>query len=134
VPLSDPTATTVSPYFLDDDTQWATYLGDFTFRACHDITAFMGIGRAAASCMSEAQMWDISDPVNPQFLWRYHNPAVQPEHIDLFSSAAFSWDGAIVAFGDESGGSGAARCRTTRAPTLQFWSSRRERFRKRPNR
>jgi hypothetical protein len=82
----------------------------FTFSACHDISVFTGIDRAAAACMSEAQMWDISDPANPVFLWRYDNPAVQPSKIDLFHSATFSWDGSIVAFGDESGGGGAARC------------------------
>jgi hypothetical protein len=113
VDLDDPSwtgNTSVSDYFLDEDTQWATYLGAFTFRACHDITVFTDINRAAAACMSEAQLWDISDPANPEFLWRYDNPAIQPANIDLFHSAAFTWDGMVVAFGDESGGGGAARC------------------------
>jgi hypothetical protein len=110
VPLDNPAAATVSKYFLDDDTEWATYLGAFTFRACHDISVFMELGLAAAACMSEGQLWDISDPANPEFIWRYDNPAIQPANIDLFHSASFSWDGTIVAFGDESGGGGAARC------------------------
>lgn len=110
VPLASPADAIVSSYFLDDDTEWATYLGAFTFRACHDITVFTEINRAAAACMSEAQLWDISDPLNPEFLWRYDNPAIQPANIDLFHSASFSWDGKVVAFGDESGGGGAARC------------------------
>lgn len=110
VPLSNPAAATVSPYFLDPATEWATYLGSFTFRACHDISVFVELGLAAAACMSEAQLWDISDPDSPQFLWRYDNPAVQPANVDLFHSASFSWDGTVVAFGDESGGGGAARC------------------------
>jgi len=110
VPLGNPTAATMSKYFLDDDTELATYLGQFTFRACHDISVFTELGLAAAACLSEAQLWDISDPVNPQFLWRYDNPAVQPANIDLFHSSTFSWDGSIVVFGDESGGGGAARC------------------------
>jgi hypothetical protein len=110
VPLDDPAAATVSYYDLDDDTEWATYLGAFTFRACHDISVFVDLGLAAAACMSEGQLWDISDPLDPEFLWRYDNPAIKPENIDLFHSASFSWDGRIVAFGDESGGGGAARC------------------------
>jgi hypothetical protein len=113
VDLDDPSwsgNTSVSHYFLDDDTEWATYLGAFTLRACHDISVFTAINRAAAACLSEAQIWDISDPANPEFLYRYDNDAIKPENIDLFHSAAFSWDGKIVAFGDESGGGGAARC------------------------
>jgi hypothetical protein len=110
VPLNEPANATVTYYDLDDDTEWATYLGAFTFRACHDISVFVELGLAAAACMSEAQLWDISDPLDPEFLWRYDNPAIKPENIDLFHSASFSWDGKIVAFGDESGGGGAARC------------------------
>ncbi|HSK15999.1 MAG TPA: hypothetical protein VK915_07500 [Gaiellaceae bacterium] len=110
VPLSNPTAASVSYYNLDPGTEWATYLGAFTFRACHDISVFTGINRAAAACLSEGQVWDISDPAHPQFLYRYDNPNIKPENIDLFHSASFSWDGKIVAFGDESGGGGAARC------------------------
>lgn len=109
VPLSDPASATVTKYFLDPETEFGTWLG-FTFRACHDISVFTDIDRAAAACMSEAQLWDISDPANPEFLWRYDNPAINPANIDLFHSAAFSWDGKIVAFGDESGGGTAARC------------------------
>ncbi len=109
VPLNDPTAATVSPYHLDGDTEWGTYIGS-TLRACHDISVFMQLGLAAAACLTEGQLWDISDPANPAFLWRYDNPVINPANIDLFHSASFSWDGSVVAFGDESGGGGAARC------------------------
>jgi hypothetical protein len=110
VPLDDPAAATVSPYFLDDDTEFATYLGAFTFRACHDISVFTEAGLAAAACLSEGQLWDISNPAEPEFIWRYDNPAINTANVDLFHSAAFTWDGKVVAFGDESGGGGAARC------------------------
>ena len=110
VPLADPQAATVTAYHLDDATQWATYLGAYTTRACHDISVFKELALAAAACMSEGQLWDISDPLHPRFLWRYDNPVVKPENIDLFHSASFSWDGKVVAFGDESGGGGGARC------------------------
>jgi hypothetical protein len=109
VPLSNPAGATVSEYNLDADTQWGTYVG-FTFRACHDISVFTAIERAAAACLTEGQIWDISDPAHPEFIYRYDNANIKPENIDLFHSAAFSWDGEIVAFGDESGGGGAARC------------------------
>lgn len=117
--VSNPSEYEVHRAFLDEEnTELVTFdldaaglgLGVHTFRACHDISVFTDIDRAAAACMSEAQLWDISDPANPEFLWRYDNPAINPANIDLFHSAAFSWDGKIVAFGDESGGGGAARC------------------------
>jgi hypothetical protein len=110
VPLDDPAAATVSAYGLDPATEWATYRDQYTFRACHDISVFKELNLAAAACMSEAQLWDISDPLNPRFLWRYDNPAIKPENVDLFHSASFSWDGKVVAFGDESGGGGEPRC------------------------
>ena len=113
VPLAEPTAATVSKYVLDPATEPATYPTQgttFTFRACHDISVFVDLRRAAAACMSEAQLWDISDPAAPKLLWRYDNPAIDPAKIDLFHSSTFSWDGRVVAFGDESGGGGAPRC------------------------
>lgn len=98
VPLANPVGATVSKYFLDGGTQ------NFgSRRGCHDITVFLEINRAAAACMSENQMWDITDPLNPVFLWRFDDP------IGFFwHSAAFSWDGTVVAFGDEAGGGAAS--------------------------
>ncbi|MGH3518946.1 MAG: LVIVD repeat-containing protein [Haloechinothrix sp.] len=113
VPLDNPTAATVSKYFLDPGTEAATYPiqgTTFTFRACHDISVFTELKLAAAACLSESQLWDISDPANPQFLWRFDDPVVNTANIDLWHSSTFSWDGKVVAFGDESGGGGAARC------------------------
>ena len=109
VPLNNPQGATVSPYFLDEDTEVGDYLG-FQFTACHDISVFVELDLAAAACLTEGQVWDISNPAEPEFLYRYDNPNIKPENIDLFHSAAFSWDGSIIAFGDESGGGGAARC------------------------
>jgi hypothetical protein len=110
VPADDPEAAQVHEYQLDANTEWATYLGAFTFRACHDMSVFKEPGLLAAACLSEGQLWDISDPLAPEFKWRYDNPNIRPENVDLFHSATFTWDGSIVAFGDESGGGGAARC------------------------
>jgi hypothetical protein len=121
VPVSDPAAATVSAYQLDPATEKATYFNAFTFRACHDISVFVELQLAAAACMSEAQLWDISDPANPEFMWRYDNPAVQPANVDLFHSATFSWDGKMIAFGDESGGGGAARCTDPNDDRGRIW-------------
>jgi hypothetical protein len=121
VPLDDPVdAATVTRYFLDADTQVSTYplgeilgipeLGTWTFSGCHDISVFLELNLAASACFEEAQLWDISDPLSPQFLWRYTNEAIDPGKLDLFHSAAFSWDGEVVAFGDESGGGVFNRC------------------------
>jgi hypothetical protein len=120
VPLANPAAATVSAYNLDAGTQWGTYLG-FTFRACHDISVFLELERAAAACLTEGQIWDISDPAHPQFEYRYDNANIKPENIDLFHSAAFSWDGEIVAFGDESGGGTAARCTNPEDNQGRIW-------------
>jgi hypothetical protein len=115
--VNDPAGATVHKYFLDDDTAVAHFdlnaLGvnlQSSFVACHDISVFLELNLAAGACMSEAQVWDISDPLNPEFLWRFDDPAVDPGKVDLWHSAAFSWDGSVVAFGDESGGGGLPRC------------------------
>jgi hypothetical protein len=110
VPLSNPAGATVSEYRLDAGTEVASYLGAFDFTACHDISVNTAIKRAAAACLSEAQIWDISDPAEPRFLARHDDPVVNTANIDLWHSASFSWDGKVVAFGDESGGGGQARC------------------------
>jgi hypothetical protein len=83
------------------------------FRGCHDIQVFMEIKRAAAACLSEGQIWDISDAANPRTIARLHNP-----NIDIWHSAAFTWDGRIVLFGDEAGGGTSPRCRTADPATL----------------
>ena len=126
VPVGNPAAATVREYRLDAGTQPATYdlrpnADVYTFRACHDISVFKELRLAAAACMSEGQLWDISDPLAPEFRWRYDNPAVKPERIDLFHSASFSWDGEVVAFGDESGGGGAARCTDPHDQQGRIW-------------
>ncbi|HVL97993.1 MAG TPA: hypothetical protein VM324_01725 [Egibacteraceae bacterium] len=113
VPLANPTQATVSKAYLDPGTASATYPlqnTTFSFKACHDISVFVELNLAAGACMSEAQLWDISDPFSPTLLWRFDHPVVDPAKIDLWHSATFSWDGSIVAFGDESGGGGQPRC------------------------
>jgi hypothetical protein len=73
---------------------------------CHDIQVYLSARRklAAAACMSEGQLWDISDPASPRTvgrITRIQNPA-----LDFWHSAAFTWDGRLVLFGDELLGEG----------------------------
>ena len=113
VDLDDPSwtgGTTVSAHHLDEDTPWATYFGASTFRGCFEIGVFIELGLAAAACLSEAQLWDIADPLQPELLWRFDHAVVDPANADSWRAATFTWDGQIVAFGDHSGGGGAARC------------------------
>ena len=107
VPLDDPTAAkvvstpSVSPAI-----------------GCHDVTVFMPEKLAAAACLTESQIWDISDPVNPTILSHIVNPLINIHH-----SAAFSWDGDTVVLGDELGGAAAAAgCLTDgNAPLGALW-------------
>jgi hypothetical protein len=63
---------------------------------CHDIQVFAELRLAAAACMSEGQLWDLTDPLRPTVLAHVDVPEVEFWH-----SAAFTWDGEIVVFGDE---------------------------------
>jgi hypothetical protein len=76
-------------------------------RGCHDIGVFLELKLAAAACLSEGQIWDISDPVHPVTLHRLHNPNIQ-----IWHSGAFTWDGKLAIFGDEAGGGGQAWCKS----------------------
>jgi hypothetical protein len=69
---------------------------------CHDITVFLPIHKAAASCQSEGQIWDITDPANPDTL----HPLVRVDDaaVNFWHSAEFTWDGQYVVFDDEAQG------------------------------
>ena len=77
-------------------------------RGCHDITVFVELSLAGAACLSESQMWDISDLTSPRTIARIHNP-----NVDFWHSAAFTWDGKGIVFGDEAGGGTEPRCGAT---------------------
>jgi hypothetical protein len=69
--------------------------------ACHDITVFLAIHKAAAACMSEGQIWDISDPAHPDTLHAMH---MDDPTVWFWHSAEFTWDGQYVVFDDEGTG------------------------------
>jgi hypothetical protein len=66
------------------------------FFACHDITVLSPRKTAAAACLSQGQMWDISNPLKPRVTADVDTPDV-----DIWHSAAFTPDGLLVTFGDE---------------------------------
>jgi hypothetical protein len=69
---------------------------------CHDVTVDLDRGLAGAACISESQMWDISDPVNPRIVSHIVNPLINIHH-----STTFSWSGNTLVIGDELGGAAA---------------------------
>jgi hypothetical protein len=66
------------------------------FFACHDITVLSPRRTAAAACLSQGQLWDISNPLQPVVTADVDTPDV-----DIWHSAAFTPDGKYVTFGDE---------------------------------
>jgi LVIVD repeat len=66
---------------------------------CHDVSVFLARKIAGAGCISESQIWDISDPAKPKVIAHIPNPNNNIHH-----SAAFSWDGKTLILGDELGG------------------------------
>jgi hypothetical protein len=116
---------------LDQDTvTWnSTGNGGSPVRGCHDITALYesqavpqgrdGLRVAGAACLSEGQLWDISDPANPTTTvpgrhTHIRNPFVTtspaPPFTGLWHTASFTWDGEVVLFTDEWAGGGGHGC------------------------
>jgi hypothetical protein len=84
---------------------------------CHDVTVFLPLKRASAACINEGQIWDISDPVNPKTLSHIYNPA-----LSIWHSSAWTWDGKMVAFGDEFAGATATpECAVGSGPLGAIW-------------
>jgi hypothetical protein len=67
---------------------------------CHDITVFLAIHKAAASCATEGQIWDITDPANPDTLNPTH--VTFPPGVNYWHSTEFTWDGQYIVWNDES--------------------------------
>ncbi|MGH2653722.1 MAG: hypothetical protein ACRDHV_05150 [Actinomycetota bacterium] len=84
---------------------------------CHDIAVFKELSLAAGSCFDETQLWDITNPKNPDFLRRARNNEVDL----LFHSVTFSWDGTTLALEDEAGGGGDDRCRDPNDLQGRMW-------------
>ena len=102
---------------------------------CHDISVYYGDQKqspagaqaietrtqrrrvAAAACLEEGQLWDVTEPENPTTLTDHshiRNPfitsGIPGSFKGLFSTASFTWDGEIVLFTDEWAGGGGHGC------------------------
>jgi hypothetical protein len=90
---------------------------------CHDITAFTDpkVMVAAAACLSEGQLWDISDPANPRTFDPLGHTHIRNELIEIWHSAAFTWDAKVVLFGDEHGGGLAPGCGGEQDTSGNIW-------------
>jgi hypothetical protein len=66
---------------------------------CHDVTVVPARHLAFAACITESQVWDIKDPENPKIIAHIYNPAINIHH-----STAMTWDGKVLALGDEFAG------------------------------
>ncbi|HEU4450946.1 MAG TPA: hypothetical protein VFR63_13330 [Gaiellaceae bacterium] len=108
VPLSDPaSASVVGSFSLGQ-------LADGTpMDGCHDMGVVVGDANRAA-CAGHPRgiaVFDISDLDDPEFLYAAEAPTVTGWH-----SAAFTWDGKVIAGGWEPGGGTQPRCLETGAP------------------
>lgn len=86
---------------------------------CHDVTVLLEKKLAGAACLDESQLWDITDPTQPQILAHIVNPAINIHH-----STTFSWDGNTLVIGDELGGAAVAPgcvVPNTMSPTGALW-------------
>jgi hypothetical protein len=89
---------------------------------CHDITVIFEANQspesnakpkpetAAAACLSEGQLWDVSDPANPKTYDPLGHTHIHNEAVEIWHSSAFTWDSNVVLFGDEHGGGSAHGC------------------------
>lgn len=66
---------------------------------CHDMTAFLAIHKMIALCATEAQLWNITDPANPDTLNPVH---IHNSGVNYWHSGEFTWDGQYVVVNDES--------------------------------
>jgi hypothetical protein len=90
---------------------------------CHDITAFTDpkVQVAAAACLTEGQLWDISDPLFPCTVDETCHTHIDNPLVEVWHSSAFTWDSRIVLFGDEHGGGSAPGCGGSDDPTGNIW-------------
>ncbi len=92
---------------------------------CHDITAFTDpkIRVAAAACLTEGQIWDISNPLFPCTLPSQENCHTHIDNalVEIWHSSAFTWDANIAIFGDEHGGGSGPGCLGSEDPTGNVW-------------
>jgi hypothetical protein len=84
---------------------------------CHDVTIFPTSKLAAAACISETQIWDVSKPDKPVIISRIYNPSIGIHH-----GTALTWDEKYLAIADEFAGSVTGECAgDQRSPAGAMW-------------
>jgi hypothetical protein len=83
---------------------------------CHDIGVSLPLARAAAACLTEGEVWNVSDPDDPQVLTKILNPSIQIWHSGLYSN-----DGTKLIFGDEAGGGAGPLCLSSADTLGRLW-------------
>jgi len=68
--------------------------------ACHDVTVGPDAERAYCAAVTETEIWDITDPAEPEVVSRIHNPSINIHHW-----ATVTEDGDTLLIGDEFAGS-----------------------------
>lgn len=109
VPIDDPGAASVI-----GSASLGTGVDGEVIRMCHDIGVIQGdVNKAVCAGHHDAVVFDISDPANPVRLFPITQEAVAS--VSGWHSAAFTWDGEIIALGWEPGGGTRPRCQETGA-------------------
>ena len=109
VPLDEPKTSSVLSTPTLTGPPYGSLLG------CHDITVYTAINKAAASCQSHGQIWDITDPAAPTTL----NPTIIDDAgVNYWHSASFTWDGRYVVWKDESF---TGRCNSTNDGRIRIY-------------
>ena len=84
---------------------------------CHDVTIMPDGKHAAAACIGETQIWDVSDPASPVIMSRIVNPAIEIHH-----GTGVTWDQKYLAIADEFAGSVTGECAGDRnSPIGALW-------------
>ncbi len=104
---------TVEP---EEGTHYSNFRGAESI-SCHDITISVPLQRAAAACVGDGQVWDITDPVHPDTANAVH---FDNRQVHFWHSAAFSSDGTVVVFADEPNGGIHPFCRGE-TPRGRLW-------------
>ena len=114
VPFATPGKATVKEQPLSSHTRFSK-IG--AFQACHDIQVFKPRDLAVAACGGEAQIWDVSHPMNPTSTDAHegrHTHVVDPtalgDSFEFIHNAVVTWDGRAFAIGDESSGGLGMEC------------------------
>ncbi len=79
---------------------------------CHDAGVILGdVNKAVCASADTINVWDISNVRDPEPLFTIFEPGVGEAGTNgRWHSAAFTWDGAVIAAGWEPGGGGAGEC------------------------